>query len=312
MQGVTAVYRAILGAGFDALSPALRELHQGGGLRRARGRARVVRSRHFLGALIARCMSFPPSSEGTDVTVEVIPDGAGERWLRDFGGHRFSSRVYARNGALVEVFWPASFSFRLETGVREISWRFLGMKILGVPWPRRFAPRVAARERDDGGYRFEVSVELPGIGTLVEYEGSLAPSPADDGHAVVVFDGVCVLCSGWVGFLLERDARRELRFASVQSAAGAALLRQHGESPADPQTLLLVDGGRCYKQTDAIRRILAKLSLPWRLAGSALGWVPRRLRDWLYLRIARNRYRLFGMRETCLVPDLAVKERFLE
>jgi len=306
------LYRAILGKDFDALSPALRTLHDGNGARHARGRARVVRSRHVLGSLIARCMSFPPSADDTQVAVAMVVEGSSERWTRDFGGHRFSSRVCTSQGHLVEVFGPAAFSFRLDAKEREICWRFVGMKVLGVPWPRSLAPRIAARECDRGGYRFEVSVALPWIGTLVEYEGSLIPSAEEvRAHGIVVFDGICVLCSGWVRFLVRHDRQRRLQFASVQSARGAALLERHGESAADPQTLLFVDEGRCYKQTDAIRRILGKLSLPWRLAALALGLVPRALRDWLYLRIARNRYRLFGKRET-LLPDPAMKERFLE
>jgi len=307
------VYRSILGSDFDALSATLRAMHEGKGPRRACGRARVVRSNHPLGSLIARCMSFPPSCDDSEIAVDLVPEGSGERWIREFGGHRFSSRIRAENGYLVETFWPASLCFRLDATAREISWRFIGMKVLGLPWPGLLAPRVVARERDVGEYQFEVSVALPLIGTLVEYEGTLRlASPRENEPSIVVFDGVCVLCSGWVRFLLRRDRRGELRFAAVQSVSGAALLERHGESASDPQTLLLIEQGRCYKQTDAIRRILAKLSLRWRVVGFAIGLVPKGLRDWMYLRIARNRYGLFGLRETCLMPDAAVKERFLE
>lgn len=129
------------------------------------------------------------------------------------------------------------------------------------------------------------------------------------GGPVIVFDGVCVLCNGWVRFLLKRDRRAGYRFAAMQSEAGRALLAAHGLDPDDPASFLLVDGGRAWMDTDAIRRVLAGLGGAWRMAG-LMALVPRFVRDPLYRWVARNRYRWFGT-TACRVPTAAERARFV-
>lgn len=127
---------------------------------------------------------------------------------------------------------------------------------------------------------------------------------------IVVFDGQCLLCNGWVRFLLRHDRRGVFRFASIQGEAGAALLARAGLRVDDLQTLLLVDGHRTWQHTAAILRILHALGWPWRAAW--LAWlVPSPLRDALYRWAARNRYWIFGRAETCLLPEQAHASRFL-
>lgn len=133
--------------------------------------------------------------------------------------------------------------------------------------------------------------------------------------AVVVFDGVCVLCNGWVRFLLRHDRRGRYRFAAMQGDAGRRLLETHGLDPDDPVSFLLVeyDRGpepRVSTDTDAMRRVLAGLGGVWRLAALSV-LLPRRLRDPLYRILARNRYRWFGRHEACMVPDPGQAHRFL-
>ena len=130
-------------------------------------------------------------------------------------------------------------------------------------------------------------------------------------HAIVVFDGVCHLCSAWVQFLLHRDRVGRFRFASMQSLRGRALLVEHGVDPDDPVSFLLVDAGRPWTDSDAILRVLDLLGGPWRLA-RVLRVIPRVLRDPLYRWIARHRYRLFGRREVCWMPAPDVTARFLD
>jgi predicted DCC family thiol-disulfide oxidoreductase YuxK len=132
-----------------------------------------------------------------------------------------------------------------------------------------------------------------------------------DEHPIIVFDGMCNLCNRWVEFVLARDTCAQLRFAAVQSVAGGELLRRYGQSPATPQTLLLVDGGRCYQRSAAMLRILARLGWHYRLMARAVAVIPAPLRDWLYAVIARNRYRLFGRPEVCSAPPRAYADRFL-
>ncbi len=138
------------------------------------------------------------------------------------------------------------------------------------------------------------------------------PSPAG---AVIVFDGVCVLCNGWVRVLLRHDRRERYRFAAMQGDSGRALLIANGLDPDDPVSFLLVEydlgaSPRISTDTDAMRRVLMGLGGVWRIAGlSAL--LPRRVRDPLYRMVARNRYRWFGRHDACPVPDPTQAYRFL-
>ncbi len=128
---------------------------------------------------------------------------------------------------------------------------------------------------------------------------------------IVVFDAQCLLCNGWVQFLLRHDRRGTLQFAAIQGAAGRRLLADAGLQSQGLQTLLLVDAGQSWQHTGAILRILHALGWPWRLAWAA--WlVPAPLRDGLYRLVARNRYRWFGRSAQCMLPDAAQAARFLD
>ena len=128
---------------------------------------------------------------------------------------------------------------------------------------------------------------------------------------VIVFDGVCALCSRWVRFLLRFDRRARYRFAAMQGAHGRALLAAHGLDPDDPLSFLLVERGRAYTDTDAIVRVLAGLGGVWKLALLAR-LLPRPLRDRGYRWLARNRYRWFGRHDACYLPTPAQAARFLD
>jgi len=127
---------------------------------------------------------------------------------------------------------------------------------------------------------------------------------------IIVFDGVCVLCSRWVRFLLPRDRKGAFRFAAMQSEAGQRLLAAHGLDPLDPVSFLFLDDGRAYTDSGAILGVLVRLGGAWRLM--AIGYaLPRPLRDALYRWVARHRYRWFGRHETCFVPSPDAAGRFL-
>ncbi|MEA9656568.1 thiol-disulfide oxidoreductase DCC family protein [Xanthomonas campestris pv. raphani] len=129
--------------------------------------------------------------------------------------------------------------------------------------------------------------------------------------ATIVFDGVCLLCNGWVRFLLRHDHRRRYRYAAMQGTAGRALLVQHGLDPDDPLSFLLVDAAGAWTDTDAIVRVLSGLGGLWRMA-AVLRLVPRSLRDIGYRVVARNRYRWFGRSPRCMLPTPEQRALFLD
>lgn len=128
-------------------------------------------------------------------------------------------------------------------------------------------------------------------------------------NPVIVFDGYCNLCNGWVSFLLSRDREHRFRFATLQGPAGQEVLRGAGESSSG-QSVVLVQNGRAYTRSGAALRILKLLGPPWSVA-QVLLLIPGPIRDLVYDLIARNRYRWFGRRAECRVPTAEERERFL-
>lgn len=128
---------------------------------------------------------------------------------------------------------------------------------------------------------------------------------------IVVFDAQCLLCNGWVQFLLRHDRKGRIRFASMQGATGGQLLADAGLTVNGLQTLLVVDQGRSWQHTAAILRVLHELGWPWRLAWAGVV-VPAPLRDVIYRWVARNRYRFWGRSALCMVPPQSSADRFLD
>ncbi len=126
-----------------------------------------------------------------------------------------------------------------------------------------------------------------------------------ENHPILLFDGVCNLCTWSVQFIIEHP-----RFASLQSDAGQAHARRCDLDLDALDTFLLVEDDRCYTRSDAALRVARHLPSAWRLLG-LLCIVPRAIRDPLYNLIAGNRYRLFGERDVCMIPSPELRERFL-
>ena len=121
----------------------------------------------------------------------------------------------------------------------------------------------------------------------------------DDG--IILYDGVCVLCSGWMRFVLRRDRDRLFRFTPIQSDYGSALARSLGIDPEDPDTNAVIWKAIAYRRSDAALRVVSLLP-GWGWAG-ALHMVPRFLRDAVYRLIARTRYRVWGRHAVCDLGD---------
>ena len=142
-----------------------------------------------------------------------------------------------------------------------------------------------------------------------------SPPQTDVGVAaapdIILFDGVCNLCNGFVQFVIRHDPAGRFRFAALQSEAAQALLAAHGLAPAAaPDSVLLLSGGQLYSHSTAVLRIARALGGVWALAGAGR-LLPRAWRDALYRFVARNRYRWFGRQESCMLPTPALQARFL-
>ena len=131
-----------------------------------------------------------------------------------------------------------------------------------------------------------------------------------EARPIIVFDAECLLCSANAQFVLDHDRQGRFLLASMQGEAGSALYRRFGIDPADPDTLIVVEGDHARRDSDAILAIWAGLGWPWR-AATVFRFVPRVFRDPVYRWVARHRYRLFGRRDTCWLPGPAFRDRLL-
>ncbi len=128
---------------------------------------------------------------------------------------------------------------------------------------------------------------------------------------LILYDGVCRLCTGSVLFVIKRDRRKRFRFASMQSSLGQQLLRSFGLPPDDLKTFVLVEAGGRFTKSTAALRVAAGLGGLWP-AVSLLRVIPGPIRDGVYDWVARNRYRWFGRLDECLVPVPDVQDRFVD
>jgi predicted DCC family thiol-disulfide oxidoreductase YuxK len=132
----------------------------------------------------------------------------------------------------------------------------------------------------------------------------------NDNHPIILFDGVCNLCNGAVNSVIRRDPKAQFRFAALQSDVGQKLLAHFRLSTSDFDTFILVEGERYYSKSTAALRVIKGLGPCWSLLYVLIA-VPRPVRDFVYRLIARNRYRLFGKQDSCMVPTPDIKARFL-
>ena len=135
-------------------------------------------------------------------------------------------------------------------------------------------------------------------------------------HPIVFYDGVCGLCNRLTQFLLQRDRHDRLRFASLQSDFAAQVLQRHGADPKDLDTVYVVmdynePNEELLARSDAILELGKEIGGIWSIAGLGKA-VPKALRDWIYKQVARNRYRVFGKSDSCMMPDPKYRAKFLD
>ena len=152
--------------------------------------------------------------------------------------------------------------------------------------------------------------KMPSVFTPYSYRQDPAVSAFSDDRPVIIFDGKCKLCSGFVQFILRHDRNERFRFIAAQSSLGTSLYRHYGLDPVDYETNVLLEAGQIWVKSTGSLRMFQMLGLPWSLF-SAGRWLPLRVRDWLYDIVASHRLQWFGRSATCLVPDARVADRFL-
>jgi predicted DCC family thiol-disulfide oxidoreductase YuxK len=136
------------------------------------------------------------------------------------------------------------------------------------------------------------------------------------GKTIVLYDGVCGLCYGFVRFMLRFDKRDRFRYAALQSDFAAEVLKRHGLNSNDLSSVVLVtDFGlpreKAHTQFDGVLEGSRGLGGIWKL-GLAAKVLPREVRNWIYDAIARNRYKWFGRNETCSIPTLEHRVKFVD
>lgn len=133
---------------------------------------------------------------------------------------------------------------------------------------------------------------------------------ADTAGPIILFDAECILCSANAQFVLTHDRKKRFRLAAMQGEVGSGLYRRFGIDPTNPDSIIVVDGDKMLRDSDAVLAIYAGLGWPWKALG-LFRLVPRFIRDPLYLFVARNRYRIFGRRESCWLPSPEFRDRLL-
>ncbi len=130
-------------------------------------------------------------------------------------------------------------------------------------------------------------------------------------HSLILFDGVCNLCNSSVQLIIKNDKKDHFLFASLQSDAGQQILLQNNRENLDFESILLIENGQVYEKSEAILRICKRLSGGYPLLYGFI-IIPKIIRDFVYSKIASNRYRLFGKQDVCMIPSQHLKMKFLD
>lgn len=128
-------------------------------------------------------------------------------------------------------------------------------------------------------------------------------------NGIILFDGECNFCDQSVQFIIKRDPKGYYKFASLQSDIGQNLLKQFN-APEDMDSFFLIDYNRCYYKSSAALRVCKNLKGLWKIAYPLL-LVPKPIRDFFYGIIAKNRYKWFGKKDSCMLPSPEIRNRFL-
>lgn len=133
---------------------------------------------------------------------------------------------------------------------------------------------------------------------------------AEENNPILLFDGICNFCNGWVNFIIRKDKKKKFRFASIQSESGKKLLKQY-ELPENGETAVLIYNGKAHIKSTAGIHVLYHLGGLYSLWFAFIIF-PAYVRDFYYDIIAKNRYKWWGKMDSCMIPTQEIKERFLQ
>ena len=127
---------------------------------------------------------------------------------------------------------------------------------------------------------------------------------------VILFDGICNLCCGWVQFLIRHDRQMKFRFASFQSETGEKIIKTLGSCNGNMETIIYLKENHVLRYSTAVLEILKDMGGIWKIL-MVFKFIPTKIRDRIYQFIAGKRYTFFGKRSSCLLPTPEIKKRFL-
>ncbi len=132
----------------------------------------------------------------------------------------------------------------------------------------------------------------------------------DSNSNIILFDGVCNFCNFWVNFIIKRDVNKKFKFASLQSEAGIGLTEKYSIENKDIDSVILIEDNKYFIKSEAALKIVKELTLYWRIL-YCIKIFPPPVRNFVYDIVAKNRYMLFGRRDSCRIPTEEEKSRFI-
>lgn len=129
-------------------------------------------------------------------------------------------------------------------------------------------------------------------------------------HKIILFDGVCNLCNSSINFVIKRDKKNLFQFATLQEQPGQALLKKYNINTLDTDSIILIANNKAYVKSTAALHIAKDLKGGWPLLYGFM-IIPTFVRNWVYDFVARNRYKWYGKKDSCMIPSPALKDKFL-
>ncbi len=127
---------------------------------------------------------------------------------------------------------------------------------------------------------------------------------------IILFDGVCNLCNSSINFVIKRDRKDVFRFTALQEEVGRGLIDKYGIDPSNTDSIILIENNKAYIKSSAALRIAKSMSGGYPLLFIFMV-IPKFIRNWVYDFVARNRYKWYGKKESCMIPTPELKAKFL-